>query len=180
MIVDKKTFADIIGVSPRMVTNYIEEGLPVVGGGGRGVAVQIETAAALKWLQQRAIDKEVGANGDDEGKGTKAWEERRLAKIKADRQEFAHAKDQGLHPHIDQVKQVLFEVSAAFGNSLDSIGARLAGELAAESDPAVIRQKLFEESRRIRKATADVLRNWVASARTVTAEQIDDDEDQAD
>ena len=170
MIVDKKTFADFIGVSPRMVSNYIEEGMPVLGGGGRGVAVQIDTAASLKWYVDRAVAKQVGSeDGEGEGEGSKAWEERRLARAKADRMELALAIDRGQRPHIDEVKNVMFALASAFGSGLDSLGNRLAGDLAATSDPAVVRQMLFDECRRIRRATADRIRAWVIEYRGGTA-----------
>lgn len=178
MIVDKKTFADIIGVSPRMISNYIDEGMPTQGGGGRGVAVQIETIAALKWLQQRAIDKEIGANEDDEGKGSKSYEDRRLAKAKADRMEFALARDKGLHPHIDEVKDVLFTVATEFGKSLDGLGSRVAQDFALETEPAAILKRMGEESREVRRKTAERLRKWVANYQPVDEEQgVDDDRD---
>lgn len=177
MVVDKKTLADFIGVSPRMVTNYIEEGLPIVGGGGRGVAVQIDTAAAIKWLIDRAVAKQVGTGDEDgEGENSKAYEDRLFTRVKRERQQLALEIERGQRPHIDEVKRVLFEVSTAFGTALDGLGARMANDFATETEPAVIKKMLFDECRRVRRATADVLRKWTSSARAAHSLQGDDDD----
>ena len=43
-------FADFLGVSLRTVQRYIDRGMPVLAGGGKGFAKSIPVAAALAWL----------------------------------------------------------------------------------------------------------------------------------
>ena len=52
------------------------------------------------------------------------------------------------------VEQTLERVGSLIGSQLDGIGGRLAGELAAMSDPAAIRKAIFDECRRIRNTAA--------------------------
>lgn len=52
------------------------------------------------------------------------------------------------------VEFLLEKVGVLIGSQLDGLAGRVAGQVAAESDPATIRKVLFDESRRIRNAAA--------------------------
>ena len=58
---------------------------------------------------------------------------------------------------VADVEVVLERVGVLIGTQLDGLGGRVAGQLAAESDPAAIRKVLFDECRRIRNAAAGEL-----------------------
>ena len=65
-IVSKKELGELIGKSPRWISKLIDDGLPVSGGGGRGVEVQIDSEAAIEWLIARAVRQELGDDDEDE------------------------------------------------------------------------------------------------------------------
>ena len=62
------------------------------------------------------------------------------------------------------VEQTLERVGALIGSQLDGIGGRLAGELAAMTDPAAIRKVVFDECRRIRNTAAAELETLAGPA----------------
>ncbi len=157
-IISKKDLADLIGKSDRWISKLIDEGLPTVGGGGRGVAVQIDSQAAIEWLILREVRREMGDDGDDEEGVSSASTEDRLLK---------RARREKLQLEIDQVRGRLIPVeafitlntsiAAVYATQLDALPSRLAADLAIIDDPALIRARIFEETRRTRKATAERL-----------------------
>lgn len=154
--VTKKMFADMIGKSPRWVSKLIEDGMPVSGGGGRGVAVDIDTEQAIKWLTQQEISKRFG-DGDDAEEGSSADEDRQLKRVRREKLQLEIDTIKGKLLPFDAVESILFRVASVYGSQLDSLASSVASDLAAIDDPTEIRQKLFGECRRIRAATADRL-----------------------
>ena len=157
-IISKKDLADLIGKSDRWISKLIDEGLPTVGGGGRGIAVQIDSQAAIEWLILREVRREMGDDGeDDEGASSASTEDRLLKR----------ARREKLQLEIDQVRGRLIpnetfvalntSIAAVYATQLDALPSRCSADLAIIDDPAIIRARLFEETRRIRKATADRL-----------------------
>ena len=61
----------------------------------------------------------------------------------------------------EDAERVYSATMVLIGSQLEGIGGRMAGELAAISDAAVIRKRLLDETRRIRTAAADQLEAWV-------------------
>lgn len=57
----------------------------------------------------------------------------------------------------DEVAACFDAAMVTIGSQLDGLAGRLCGELATVTEPAVIRARLFEETRRIRNAAADQL-----------------------
>jgi phage terminase Nu1 subunit (DNA packaging protein) len=157
-IISKKDLADLIGKSDRWISKLIDEGLPTVGGGGRGVAVQIDSQAAIEWLILREVRREMGDEGEDEEGVSSASTEDRLLK---------RARREKLQLEIDQVRGRLIpnetfvnlntSIAAVYATQLDALPSRCAADLALIDDPALIRARLFEETRRIRGDTADRL-----------------------
>lgn len=152
LIVNKKHFADVIGKSPRHVTNLIDEGLPCQGG-GRGHALEIDTEKALNWLIQREIFKRIG-DGDEEG-AAETDEDRALKRVRREKIELEIKKARGHVVPLCEISDLLLSISSVFGSRLDSLASRLSSDLAVEDDPAVIRERIFKECRDIRSATAD-------------------------
>ena len=167
IIASKKTFADMIGKSPRMVTNYIEDGMPVQGGGGRGKAVEINTEEGINWLIREAVAKAVGLREGDDAPPEGTLEHHKLRKeaAQADQEEIKAARAKKINIHIDDVAQIVFEAASIFAQQSDALADRNASELAAIDDPATIRQKLLDESRRVRVQTAGLLTGFVESLR---------------
>jgi terminase small subunit / prophage DNA-packing protein len=157
-IISKKDLADLLGKSPRWISNLIDEGLPTVGGGGRGVAVEIDSQAAIEWLIAREVRRELGEEGDDdEGAGSASTEERLLKRARREKLQIEIDKERGRLVPIDAVITLATSIAAVYATQLDSLPSRCASDLAVLDDPATIRARLFEETRRIRAATADRL-----------------------
>ncbi len=64
----------------------------------------------------------------------------------------------------DQARQTFMAAMTIVATQLDGLAGRVAGELAGISDPAVIRKKLFDETRRIRSAAADKLEEFAGGS----------------
>lgn len=154
--VTKKTLADMIGKSPRWVSKLIEEGMPVKGGGGRGVAVEIDTEDAINWLIRQEVMKRYG-DGEEIEEGSVADEDRQLKRVRREKIQLEIDAARRKVVPFDATEAILFRIAAVFGTQLDALASRNASEFAALDDPAEIRQKLFAECRRIRAATAERL-----------------------
>ncbi|MFH0083641.1 terminase small subunit, partial [Pseudomonas aeruginosa] len=103
-IISKKDLADLLGKSERWISKLIEEGLPTCGGGGRGVAVQIDSQAAIEWLIAREVRRELGEEGDDdEGAGSASTEERLLKRARREKLQIEIDKERGRLVPIDAV-----------------------------------------------------------------------------
>ncbi|WP_234262269.1 terminase small subunit [Klebsiella aerogenes] len=107
MKLNKKDLADMFGVDVRTITVWQSQGLPVDSGGGKGVEVFYESAAAIKWFCERECDleneklrREVEelrvASESDLQPGTIDYERYRLTKEQADAQELKNMKDKCL------------------------------------------------------------------------------------
>ena len=66
MTLSKKTLAQMLGKSERWISKLIEEGLPVAGGGGRGVPVELDSEAVIDWLIRREVRRQIGDDEDDD------------------------------------------------------------------------------------------------------------------
>lgn len=165
---NKATFAQLIGKSPRWVTKLItEEGMPVESGGGKGVELVIDSEEAIAWLIREALAKELGMRDGDDApvSGSKSEEELLLIKAKRIQEEIKAKKAQGLSIDLEELKPVLFEVANIFGQQSDALGGRIASEFASINDPAIIKARMLEESRRIRAQTAERIYKFIAEYR---------------
>lgn len=157
-IISKKDLADLLGKSERWISKLIEEGLPVSGGGGRGIAVQIDSQAAIEWLIAREVRRELGEEDDDtDGVGSASTEERLLKRARREKLQLEIDREREKLLPVDAVAQILISVAAVYATQLDSLPSRVAADMAVIDDPAQARARLFEETRRIRAATADRL-----------------------
>lgn len=158
-IISKKELAELIGKSERWITNLIDEGLPVAAGGGKGVALQIDSEAAINWLIKREVTREVGDDDDEdgEGKGAASTEDRLLKRAR--RQKLQIEIDVAYSRLVPAETAAFFltTIAAVFATQLDSVASRLASELAVINEPSLVRARIFEEMRRIRAATSDQL-----------------------
>lgn len=157
-LISKKELADLLGKSPRWISKLIEDGLPVAGGGGRGVEVQIDSQAAIEWLVSREVRRELGEEGEDEdGLSSASTEDRLLKRARREKLQLEIDRERGRLLPGDTVAQILISVAAVYATQLDALPSRCAADLAVIDDPATIRARVFEETRRIRAATADRL-----------------------
>lgn len=157
-LISKKELADLLGKSPRWISKLIDDGLPVAGGGGRGVEVQIDSQAAIEWLVSREVRRELGEEGEDEdGLSSASTEDRLLKRARREKLQLEIDRERGRLLPGDTVAQILISVAAVYATQLDALPSRCAADLAVIDDPATIRARVFEETRRIRAATADRL-----------------------
>jgi hypothetical protein len=91
-------------------------------------------------------------NGRATGRGA---EHSRLARAQAVKVEMENSRRAGLYVLHTHVMDLLSNVTTTLVSALESIPGRVANELAATNDPAVVRQRLQDEHRTVRGALAD-------------------------
>ena len=156
--ISKKDLADLLGKSPRWISKLIEQGLPTSGGGGRGVEVQIDSQAAIEWLILHEVRREMGDEGEEEeGVSSASTEDRLLKRARREKLQLEIDQVRGRLVPIDAVVAINTSIAAVYATQLDALPSRCSADLAVLDDPAIIRNRLFEETRRIRAATADRL-----------------------
>lgn len=65
MIVNKRTLADVLGVSERTLTEWQDGGMPIESIGGRGLDNQYDTAKVIEWRIQRALAGQKSETGKE-------------------------------------------------------------------------------------------------------------------
>ena len=153
----KKDLAQLLGKSERWITRLIDEGLPVAGGGGRGVPVEIDSEAAIDWLIQREMRRQYGEDDDEGDLGSAEDEDRRLKKARREKLMLEIEQMRGRLLPLEGVEAILARVASVFATQLDAIASRLAADMAVINDPAEARHRILTETRRVRAATADGL-----------------------
>lgn len=159
-IISKKELAELIGKSERWVTNLIADGLPTAGGGGKGTPLKIDSQAAIEWLMAREVRREIGGEDDEEGgagSGTASAEDRALKRARREKLQIEIDVALGRLVPVSAVVFFHTTIAAVFATQLDALPSRLASEMAVMNDPALCRARIFEETRRVRAATADRL-----------------------
>lgn len=156
IMLSKKTLADMLGKSPRWISKLIEEGLPVAGGGGRGVSVEIDSEAAIHWLIQRELKNQYGDEDEDaDGAGSASTEDRMLKRARREKLQLEIDQIRGRLVPLDAVETILTRYASIYATQLDAIASRLASDMATIDDPAQARHRILAETRRVRAATAD-------------------------
>lgn len=158
-IVSRKMFAKMVGKSERWVGKWIDEGMPIAGGGGKGRALEIDTEDAIDWLIRREVRRQFGDEDDEDedGVGSASAEDRLLKKARREKLQIEIDKERRRLVPLDAVGTILHSVGAVFATQLDSLSSRCASDLAVIDDPATIRERLHAETRRIRGSTAERL-----------------------
>jgi len=111
----------------------------------------------VKYLQDRALGRDDGAYAEE---SDIKLERKRLIKAQADKTESENQKLRGELVPFELVEDVLNEVAVLYGTGIDALPGRLANELAGIHDPAEVKVRLFDECRRIRITTANLLRRF--------------------
>jgi phage terminase Nu1 subunit (DNA packaging protein) len=142
-------FAGLMELSQQRVSDFVAQGMPATPG-KRGKARLINVRQAHDWLVARAVDKVKTPDGGE----TLEQAELRKARSDADLAALKVAQQANQVLELDQVEQTVERVMVMCASQLDGLGGRIAARVAAESDPAVIRQVVFDECRRIRAAMA--------------------------
>jgi len=143
---NKAEFSDLVGRSPRQVSNWISEGMPSTGTGRKGAPLRIDPAAAIQWLLNRTEQKNAAPLSE---------ERRRLVAAQAEKAEIETAQRKGELLELNDVETLLIEGAAVFAGQKRSMGSRLAGKLAGMDDPKAILKLLNSENDRILQNVAD-------------------------
>ncbi len=154
MIVNRVTCAKIFGVSESTVLNFMKEGMPATSAGVRGGKVEIDTVKAHKWIIQREMRS--GSLVRDEDEGENINEERRLLIMEQKRQlEIKNDEAEGLLVPLEDVRIAFNAAQTELASILDGAAGKMS------SSDAVVRQRLFDEHRRIRDIYATRLEGFV-------------------
>jgi len=148
-IVGQERIADIIGVAPKTIVEWQEQGFPVAVRGGPGVPSEYESEMCINWLIEREVKKVQSEKPQD-----------RLARVQADKIEMENAERRGLLIPAELLEPKL---KAAFVTArtkwLEAV-SRLARELPA--DPAEREAALQIEF----EAFLSVLADWAKAGET--------------
>jgi hypothetical protein len=149
LMINSTDLAKLIGLTDRQVRNHARSGLfPTTGKGQKKFDARICIPAYIKYLQQ-------GREAD----GALSAEKLKLtAARRHDIEQRTASRDRKLIP-LDEAVSVLFSVVNIYSSQLDGLGGRNCNALAAESDPAIVKDLLFHETRRIRNAAADQIQS---------------------
>lgn len=148
-IVSLSEFGRLFEISQPRVSALVAEGMPA-GPLKVGEPRQISIRSAHDWLVQRAVARARTPDGGE----SKEQAELRKARADADAVELRNMVARGEVVRLEAVEQLIDRVMTLCATQLDGLGGRMAGRLAAEDDPAVIRQVLLDECRTIRAAMA--------------------------
>lgn len=95
----------------------------------------------------------------------------RLYRAQAEKHELDVAEKKSELASVSDLLTALMEIFSIVSTQLDGMSGRLASELAGISDARLIRQRLLDESRRIRTAAADQIkqlaRHWRGDVKSV-------------
>jgi phage terminase Nu1 subunit (DNA packaging protein) len=148
-LVSLTEFARLFEFSQPRASYLVAQGMPA-GTLQVGKLREINVRAAHDWLVERALS----AARTPDGGESKEQAELRKSRADADAAEIRVAESRGELVRFDLIEQLIDRVMTLCATQLDGLGGRMAGRLAAESDPAVIRWVLLEECRIIRSAMA--------------------------
>lgn len=161
-------YARIRGRSSKWVELQRKAGLPYTGSGRKGDAINIDTEKAIEWEIAQAVSKyKVISEGADELSHAEA---QRLKTIAEYRQRDVDASlAEGLAINTDKVVRLFDEFLVMFASQSEAIGGRLANQLAAESNAAIIRDTIQDETRRIRTNLSRHVNDVLAAGRAAVS-----------
>lgn len=141
--VSGQVLADALGLTPRRIRQLADEGIVIKLGHDR-----YDLVASLK--NMRALEE--GNSSDSEAK-------KRYLLAKADAQELETAQLRRELVKLSDVQRVYLEAMAIYSGECDAMAARLASELGAMTDPALIRERILTEERAARDSAGRRIRS---------------------
>jgi len=150
-IVSGQELARILGISRQYVTNHAKSGMPVFDKGGPRGAGRYDTAACIRWLRDREIQKARGGEGADKLGIDEIRRRKELAMMKKEEIELAVMEER-----YGDIEAILDEL----GSALATIRANLIAlpKFAAQlehQEADVIERRLEEEVYRMLEELAD-------------------------
>ena len=135
--------AALIGITTTQLHRLVTAG--IIPKAARGV-FDAEAALRAAFAYYRTTAKVTSTN----------YAEERIRLVQAQRKDIEDRTAQRSRNLIsyEEHAATVFTVCSIYNSQLDGMGGRLANELAAESNPAVVRKRIFDETQRIRVAAA--------------------------
>ena len=161
-LVSHRELASIIGMSPRRISQLVADGMPKSG------PDRYDLGICVRWW----VDRWRGKEADSEEGVT---QRQRLTRMQADKVQTEVQILRGTLVRAIEVEHVMAAAAAVVAGSLDSIGPRVAGEVAELQDPALIQEVLLRETRSIRESLADAFS--MAAAGATLADDADEEPD---
>lgn len=135
-IVGQEQIADVLGVAPKTIVEWQEQGLPVALRGRPGVPSEYDSAACVAWMIERELSKIRTESPAD-----------RLARVKADSIEMDNAERRGLLVKAEDIEpalQAAFTLAReAWCDAVPRVSRLVVGKPAAEVEAAL--QREFED-----------------------------------
>lgn len=132
-IVGQEKIADMLGVAPKTIVEWQEQGFPIAQRGSRGVPSEYEAADCIAWYVDREVSKVRNESPLD-----------RLNRLKADGQEMLNAKLRGSLVPVEELEPKLEAMAITAREWLDSLGGGLASRLVGK--PVREIQQLLDEA----------------------------------
>lgn len=149
--------AEIFGVTDRSVQRMLRDGMPQAARG------RYDVRACVRWKIDQ-ITNELSSNRP-------SGERDLLAAAQRERVNLEVAQMRGELMPRELVERALNQIATLISGQLDSLGPRMAGELADSDDPAWVQDRLFAETRALRSAIAQSLRLLGADIRAWRMEE---------
>lgn len=148
MNIDAKTLAACFGVSRRRVEQLARDGVVVRIDRGK-----YDLVASVQNYMGHVLAGESTANEPD----SLVEARRQLLNEQARRERRQNELADGQIVLVAHVEQVWTAAEAALASQLDGVAGRLANDMAGETNPAICREALHDEHRRIRNAYAQAV-----------------------
>jgi phage terminase Nu1 subunit (DNA packaging protein) len=132
-------FAELCGVSPDTVSRWCRNGMPHQGGGRSGMNLEIDVRRALPWLAE--------VQRPDSAHEQLAHERANKFALENEETRRSLVKREHVAEGVDRLQKLLAKRL--------KVPQRLANQIAATSDPALIRSLLQEHIRKVREQYAN-------------------------
>ena len=142
-IVDRRELAVVFGLATVSIDKMCVRGMPKEARG------KYHVPTCVQWY----VDRWRNAGKEADPTDVRS----RLTLAQASKYELDTEILRGRHVPIALVERVVAEAVAMLAASMDGLGARLAGVLADETDPAAVAARIVEETRQIRERYAHAL-----------------------
>ncbi len=153
LVVPRETMARIFGLTSASITKLVGQGMPRVARGQYSIPHCVQFYVDLWRPSGRANG---GDPTDKEGLDLRS----RLTLAQAEKYELVTEIARGHYAPVETVEHAMSEAAASLAASLDGLGARLAGVLADETEPAQVQATIVSEVRSIREDYANNLAAW--------------------
>lgn len=146
-------YARLRGKSKAWVSAQIEQGMPVLSGGGSGREYAIDPGAAVRWELSRARERMQAQSASE-----------RLCAARAEAVERQNRQRAAELVQASIADQVVRSVAETINAQLDALPGRVENDIARTTSPAEIRALLLRETRLIRTAVAARLNDLSGAA----------------